>query len=125
MIEKILNKPNDNDEDISSLDTTMLDTSNSKVKRFLIMSIFNTFDKWKLHHDVCSISFSEVLTWIKGRVECTWKVWRTKEVDWGPSQVLPTSTTKSSRHYWPKGIKRSNPTRFGKSDSDSRKGTRL
>jgi hypothetical protein len=35
------------------------------------MSIFNTFDEVMLHHDVCSISFTKVRTWIKvSRVGC-------------------------------------------------------
>jgi hypothetical protein len=57
------------------------------------MSICNTFDELMLHHDVCSISFLEVLTWIKESIECLWKAWRTKYVDWvpnpAPSHVSP------------------------------------
>jgi hypothetical protein len=53
------------DEDITSPDTTLLLTFDSKVKRFFIMSILNTFDELMLHHDVCLTSFAKVHTWIK------------------------------------------------------------
>jgi hypothetical protein len=83
----------EDDENIASSDMTILVTSDSKVKWFFIMSICNTFDELMLHHDVCSISFSEVLTWIKESIECLWKARRTKYVDWGwnptPPQVSP------------------------------------
>src|SRR5688572_4522251 len=42
-----------------------------------------------LHHDLYSLSISEIHTWIKNSVKHTWKVWRTKEVDWGPSPSIP------------------------------------
>jgi hypothetical protein len=58
------------DEDITSSDTNLVGTFDSKVKRFFIMRICNTSDELKLHHDVCSISFSEVLTWIKESTKC-------------------------------------------------------
>jgi hypothetical protein len=77
------------DEDITSSNMTILVTFDSKVKQFFIMSIYNTFDELMLHHDVCSISFLEVLTWIKESIECQWKAWRTKYVDWGPSPTPP------------------------------------
>jgi hypothetical protein len=35
---------------------------NSEVKLFLSIIIFNTCDEWTLHHDMCSMSFPEVLT---------------------------------------------------------------
>jgi hypothetical protein len=61
-------------------------TSDSKVKRFLIISICNTFDELMLHHDICSISFSEASRKVLN-------AWRTKYVDWrsnpSPSQVYP------------------------------------
>ena len=53
------------------------------------MIVFDTFDELMLHHDVCSLSFSEIHTWIKKSVKDTWKAWRTKEVDWGPSTSIP------------------------------------
>jgi hypothetical protein len=79
----VCSQQRENDEDITSSDMTILVTFDSKVKRFFIMSICNTFDELMLHHDVCSISFSKVLTWIKESIECLWKAWRTKYVDWG------------------------------------------
>ena len=33
--------------------------------------------------------FTEIHTWIKKSVKDTWKAWRTKEVDWGPSTSIP------------------------------------
>jgi hypothetical protein len=68
---------------------TILVTFDSKVKRLFIMSICNTFDKLMLHHDVCSISFSEVFTWIRESIKCLWKAWRTKYVDCGPNPSTP------------------------------------
>jgi hypothetical protein len=68
---------------------TILVTFDSKVKRFFIMSIYNIFDELMLHRDVCLISYSEVLTWIKESIECLWKAWRTKYVDWGPNPTPP------------------------------------
>jgi hypothetical protein len=53
------------------------------------MSIFNTYDELMLHHDVYSISFLEVLTWIKECIECLWKAWRTTYVNWGPNPSPP------------------------------------
>ena len=41
------------------------------------MIVFDTFAELMLHHDVCSLSFSEIHT-------CC-----TKEVDWGPSTSIP------------------------------------
>jgi hypothetical protein len=53
------------------------------------MSICNTFDELMLHHGICSILFSEVLTWNKESIECLWKAWRTKYVDWGSNPTPP------------------------------------
>jgi hypothetical protein len=49
---------------------TILVTFDSKVKRFFIMNICDRFDELMLYHDVCSILFSEVLTWIKKSIKC-------------------------------------------------------
>jgi hypothetical protein len=68
---------------------TILVTFDSKVKRFFIMSICDTFQELMRHHDACSISFPEVLTWINESIECLWKAWRTKYVDWGPNPSPP------------------------------------
>jgi hypothetical protein len=60
-----------------------------KVNRFLIIIVSNTFDELLLHYDVCWLSFSEIITWIKKGDQHTRKAWRTKEVDWGPSPSVP------------------------------------
>jgi hypothetical protein len=57
------------DEDMTNMDTPIVVAYNSKVKLFFSIIIFNTCDEWMLHHDMCSISFTEVLTWIKERVD--------------------------------------------------------
>jgi hypothetical protein len=62
-------QPPAHDQDITSSDMTILVTFDSKVKRFFVMSICNTFDKLILNHNICLISFSEVLTWIKENIE--------------------------------------------------------
>jgi hypothetical protein len=77
------------DEDITWSDITTLATFYSKVKQFFVMIVFDTFDELILRHDMCSLSFLEIHTWIKKSIKHTWKVWRTKEVDWGPSPSIP------------------------------------
>jgi hypothetical protein len=61
------------------------------------MIVFDTFDELMLRHDVCSLSFFEIHTWIKKSIKHMRKAWRTKEVDWGPSpsilNVLRQATT--------------------------------
>ena len=79
----------ENNEDITYPNTTTLATFDSQVKQSFTMIVFDTFDELMLHHDVCSLSFSEIHTWIKKSVKDTWKAWRTKEVDWGPSTSIP------------------------------------
>jgi hypothetical protein len=61
------------DEDITNMDTPTVVAYNSKVKLFFSIIIFNTCDEWMLHHDMCSMSFTEVLTWIKEGVDHAWK----------------------------------------------------
>jgi predicted DNA-binding protein (UPF0278 family) len=55
----------ENDEDITCSDTITLATFDSNVKQFFVMIVYNTFDELMLRHDVCSLSFSEIHTWIK------------------------------------------------------------
>jgi hypothetical protein len=62
----------------------------SKVKLFFGIIIFNICDEWMLHHDMCSMSFTEVPTWIKEGVDHAWKGWIMKHLDWGQIHVLPT-----------------------------------
>jgi hypothetical protein len=51
------------------MDTPIVVAYDSKVKLFFSIIIFNTCDEWTLHHDMCSMSFTEVLTWIKEGVD--------------------------------------------------------
>jgi hypothetical protein len=53
------------DEDIIGSKMTMPTTSIPKVQPFYMRLIIDAFDELMLHHDVCSFSFSELLTWIK------------------------------------------------------------
>jgi hypothetical protein len=57
------------DEDIKNMGTLTVMDYNLKVKLFFSIIIFNTCDEWTLHHDMCSMSFTEVLTWIKEGVD--------------------------------------------------------
>jgi hypothetical protein len=54
----------ENDEDITNMDIPIVVAYDSKVKLFFSIIIFNTCDEWTLHHDMCTMSFTEVLTWI-------------------------------------------------------------
>jgi hypothetical protein len=85
------------------LDTTTLETFDSKVKPFIIMIVFDTFDELMMRHDVYSLSFSAIHTWIKK------KVLNIHERHGGPKKliedqfhVFPTSSTKPPRHFGPK-----------------------
>ena len=55
-----------------------------------------------IRHDVCSMSFSEIYSWIKKSVKHTWKAWRTKEVDWGSILCIMTFPIRLSRHIGPR-----------------------
>jgi hypothetical protein len=90
------------------------------VKLFFSIIIFNACDEWTLHHDMCSMSFTEVLTWIKEGVDHAWKGWIMKHLDWGPNICAPYDPTRSPRYLWYKETKRPCLIRFGKADSDSR-----
>jgi hypothetical protein len=46
------------DDDITNMDTPTLVAYDSKVKLFFSIIIFNTYDEWTLHHDMCSMSFT-------------------------------------------------------------------
>jgi hypothetical protein len=63
----------ENDEDITNMDTPSVVTYDSKVKLFFSIIIFNICDEWTLHHDMCSMSFTKVLTWIKEGADHAWK----------------------------------------------------
>jgi hypothetical protein len=110
----------ENDEDITNIDTPIVVAYDSKVKLFFSIIIFNICDEWMLHHDMCSVSFTEVLTWIKEGVDHAWKGWIMKHPDWGPNTSTPYFPTRSPRYLWYKETKRPSLIRFGKADSDSR-----
>jgi hypothetical protein len=61
------------DEDITVSDMTTIAYFYYKVNRFLIIIVSNTFDELLLHYDVCWLSFSEILTWIKKGAQHTCK----------------------------------------------------
>jgi hypothetical protein len=50
------------------------DGTHCMVKPFFIMIVFVEFDELMLRHDVFSLLFSEIHTWIKKSIKCTWKV---------------------------------------------------
>jgi len=81
--------PLSHDEDIIGSNMTMPTTSILKVQPFYMRLIINAFDELVLHHKMCIFSFSELLTWIKGRFDCIWKAWKVNEVDWGPNPSIP------------------------------------
>src|SRR6185436_16213677 len=81
-------------------DTTTLLTFDSKVNQFFVMIVFDRFDELMLRHDVCSLSFSEIHTWIKKSARHTWKAWRNKEVDWGPSPSVPHILHQATTSLW-------------------------
>ena len=75
--------------------------------------IFDTYDELVLHHKVCIFLFSELLTWIKGRLDCIWKAREVNEVDWGPSPSIPNVFPQATTSLLAQGNKESSPTRFG------------
>jgi hypothetical protein len=88
----------ENDENITSSDMTILMALVTKVKLFRIETTFDIFEELILRRKVCMFLFVE-LTWIKRCDECTRKVLRNKEVDWGPSNDIsniPNQATTSS-----------------------------
>jgi hypothetical protein len=83
------------DEGITNMDTPTVVACNSKIKLFFSIIIFNTCDEWMLHHDMCSMSYTEVLTWIKEGVHQAWKGWIMNHLDWGPNTRAPYTFTRS------------------------------
>jgi hypothetical protein len=77
------------------MDTPTVVTYASKVKLFFSIIIYNTCDEWTLHHDMCSMSFTEVLTCIKEGMDHAWKGWIMKQLDWGPNISDPYASTRS------------------------------
>jgi hypothetical protein len=110
----------ENDEDITNMDTPTVVAYDSKVKLFFSIIMFTTCDEWSLHHDMCSMSFIEVLTWIKEGVDHAWKGWIMKHLDWGSNTSAPYASTRSPCYLWYKETRMPSLIRFGKVDSDSR-----
>jgi hypothetical protein len=81
------------DGDITNMDTPIV-AYDSKVKLSFSIIMFNTCDEWMLHHVMCSMSFKEVLTWIKEGVDHAWKGWIMKHLDWGPNTCAPYTSTR-------------------------------
>jgi hypothetical protein len=108
------------DDNVTNMDTPTLVAYDSKVKLFFSIIIFNTYDEWMLHHDMCSMSFTEVLTWIKEGMDHACNGWIMKHLDWGPNTSAPYFPTRSPRYLWYKETRRPSLIRFGKVDSDSR-----
>jgi hypothetical protein len=77
------------------MDTPTVVAYDSKGKLFFSIGIFNICDEWTLHHDMCSMSFTEVLTGIKEGVDHAWKGWIMKHLDWGPNTSPPYASTRS------------------------------
>jgi hypothetical protein len=105
------------DEDIMNMDTPSVVAYDSKVKVFFSIIIFNTCDEWTLHHDMCSMSITEVLTWIKEGADHAWKRWIMIHLDWGPDSSAPYAPTRSPHYLWYKETKRLSLIQFGKAGS--------
>jgi hypothetical protein len=73
-----------------------------------------------LHYDFVAFSFSELLDWIKPCLEITWKTWRTKEIDWGPSPSLPNVLHQATTSLLVQGKEESTSNTFWILDSDCR-----
>jgi hypothetical protein len=69
----VCSQEGENDEDITSMDTTILVPSYPKVNQLYIKIKFDTFEQLMLHYDFYAFLFSELLDWIKPCVEITWK----------------------------------------------------
>jgi hypothetical protein len=69
---------------------------------------------------MCSMSFTEVRTWIMEGMDHAWKGWIMKHLDWGQNISAPYAPTRSPRYLWYKETKRPRLIRFGKVDSDYR-----
>jgi hypothetical protein len=96
------------------MDTPSVVAYDSNVKLFFSIIIFNTCDEWTLHYDMCSMSFTEVLTWIKECADHAWKGWIMKHLDWGPDTSAPYALTRSPRYLWYKETKMPSLILFGK-----------
>jgi hypothetical protein len=82
------------------------------VNQLYIKIKFDTFKQLMLHYDFCAFSFSELLDWIKPCVEITWKIWRTKEIDSGPSPSLSNILHQATTSLLVQGKKESKSNMF-------------
>jgi hypothetical protein len=57
------------DDDLTNLDTLLVIAYDLNVKLFFSIIIFNTCYEWTLQYDMCSMSFTELLTLIKECVD--------------------------------------------------------
>jgi hypothetical protein len=106
--------------DITNMDTPTIVAYNSNVKLFFSIIIFNTCVEWMLHHNMCSMSFIEVLTLIKECVDHAWKGWIMKHMDWGPNPSAAYTSIRSPHYLWYKETSRPSLILFGKVISDFR-----
>jgi hypothetical protein len=88
------------------MDTPTVVAYDSKLKLFFSIIIFSTCDEWMLHHDMCSMSITEVLILIKEEVDHAWKGWIMKHMDWGPNTSAPCISTRSPHYLWYKETRR-------------------
>jgi hypothetical protein len=110
----------ENDEDITGSDITLLTTPKLKVNQLYFNFRFDTFEQLLLHHDLCVFSFSELLTWIKGRLDCITKPWKVNEVDWGPTLSIPHVLHHATTPLFVQEKKQSKSNTFWMLDSDCR-----
>jgi hypothetical protein len=100
------------------MDMTILVPSCPKVNQLYIKIKFDTFEQLMLHYDFVAFSFLEFLDWIKPCVEITWKIWRTKEIDWGPSPSLPNVLHQATMSLLVQGKQESKSSTFWILDLD-------
>jgi hypothetical protein len=84
------------------------------------MNVFDKFDELMTHHEVFSLLFLKIHTWIKESIKHKWKSWRTKEVDWGPIPYIPNILHQATTSLLVQGKKESKSNTFWMLDSDCR-----
>ena len=92
----------EDDEDIISSDMIILMTCKQKMNQSYIMIIIVRFNELMLRHDVCSLSFSEIHSWIKKSVDTHGRHVEPKKLIGDQVQVLLTSFTRPPRPSGPK-----------------------
>jgi hypothetical protein len=102
------------------LDITTLEIFDSKVKSFFIIIVFDKFDELMLRHDVFSLLFLEIHTWIKNYIKHTWKIWRTKQVHWRPIPYIPNILHQATTSLLVQRKKEFKSNTFWMLDSDCR-----